>query len=168
MDSQEPSQDPSNVIDLQAELRERHEEQLMEVLEHNRATIKGNQQSAMQWIAQNDGRGMVLACDKDGTFHTWIVGNADLITAYEPAVESNLYDMLMLLVGSHLPGSSLASQAYHKDQVDRLDTLDKKLDAVANNLGALVSFLQMKFPELQVRRVGLDGKPVNSGIITPG
>ena len=50
-----------------------------------------------------------------GKFHTWVVGNADVITQAEPKVDSNLFNMLMLLVGTHLPGSSVTAHANHEE-----------------------------------------------------
>lgn len=144
---------------LQAEAIKAHMEM---VAQQNKMVIEANQKAALEWIKDNKGQGILLAVDPDGKYHTWVVGNADTITNAEPKVDSNLFNMLMLLVGTHLPGSSVQAHANHEEYV-------KRLQGMQHNLEVIVSYLQLKDPNLRVAKSNLDGQPIvpETKLITP-
>jgi hypothetical protein len=132
------------------------------VAQQNKMVIEANQKAAIDWLKDNKGQGVMLAMDPDGKVHTWVVGNADVITQSEPKVDSNLFNMLMLLVGTHLPGSSVQAHIQHQE-------LSDSLQAIQHNMGVLVSYLQLKDPNLRVSATDLKGNPIEpeSKLIVP-
>ena len=136
-----------------------------QVAAQNAQILQANRDRAVAWIRDNKGIGICLGMDPDGAYHTWIVGSAQKLMEHEPKLDSQLFNMLLLLIGSHLPGASAASHAMHMDSAQRLEIVDQKLGALLNNLGVLVSFLQLKFPELRVQPTRMGS--VKSGLIVP-
>lgn len=136
----------------------------------NRATLKNNRRAAKEWIGKKKGLGVLLARDPDGRIHSLVLGDEESISTTELTVTDPLFQMILTLMLSHIPGASVNSQVMHAQQLEALNNVANHimqgLQATNNNVIQLVSFLKLKFPELQTEMQPM--QQTQSGILVPG
>lgn len=144
-------------------------EQAEKIAKQNRETLKNNRRAAKEWISKKAGRGVLIGQDPDGAVHCLVLGDEEQIASTEIRVDNDLYNLIMALILSHLPGASVNSQVMHGQSMQALNNVANNLmaglQATNNNVLQLVGFLKLKFPELQsqVQNMG----ETESGILIP-
>jgi hypothetical protein len=172
---EEESMDPNldNPMNPKGEPPEMTEEekaaQAEKVAQQNRQTLKNNRRAAKEWISKKTGRGVLVGQDPDGAVHCLVLGDEAQIATTDIEIDNDLYNLLLALILSHLPGSSVNSQVMHGQQMQALNNVANNLmaglQATNNNVLELVGFLKLKFPELQSSAQPMG--QTESGILIP-
>ena len=152
------------------ELTEEEKKELIEKQKKaNRDTLKNNRRAAKEWIGKKKGIGVLLGRDQDGSLHTLVLGDEDSVSNVEITIDNPMFQLLLTLVLSHLPGASVNSQVMHAQQMEGLNNVANHLmaglQATNNNVLQLVAFLKLKFPELQADLTPM--QQTKSGILMP-
>jgi len=126
------------------------QQELTELLEKSR-------ESAKTYVDRKDGRGLLIFKAPDGTIDTVLFGGDSEMSQPPQDQEKSAMDLLLSLVLTYLPGSSVEYGATHDEVMDGLR-------AVNGNIVNLFEFLKAAFPGVKTQAIQ-KGPASGSGII---